>query len=94
MSIGRSIKSLRTARGISQKDLAHAAGISPETLRKVERDKSHPLKTTLEKITRELDVPLSVLYLGAIDPAEVPQHKRGMTLHLLEALKKYLLDEL
>lgn len=68
MRLGRSIKLCRTQRGISQSDLARAAGVSASYMSLLEKEKRDPPLSTLEDIAAALRVPLSVLiFLGADD---------------------------
>jgi transcriptional regulator with XRE-family HTH domain len=51
---------LREQRGMSQEDLAHAAKLSVKTISRLEKGGGHPGRpTTLARIAKALDVPLS-----------------------------------
>ena len=53
-SIGRSVIRRRIAAGLSQKDLAERAGVSVETLSRIERGRHRPQPATLEKLEQVL----------------------------------------
>ena len=53
-SIGRSIVRHRRRLGLTQVELAHRAGIRPETLNRIEQGKVSPSIRTVEKIDRAL----------------------------------------
>lgn len=54
-SLARKIIRRRRAIGLTQSDLAKRAGIHPETLNRIERAKSSPAVTTVEKIVDALE---------------------------------------
>jgi DNA-binding XRE family transcriptional regulator len=54
VSIARSILRERRAAGLTQVELARAAGIRPETLNRIEKGKHAPSVATIEKIERAL----------------------------------------
>ena len=54
-SLARKIIRRRRAAGITQAELAKRAGIRPETLNRIERGKSSPEVSTVEKIVRALE---------------------------------------
>ncbi len=55
-ALGAAIRELRTERGISQEDLAHAAGVTTGTLSVIERGKSNPAWGTVKRIAAALGV--------------------------------------
>lgn len=60
-ALGEAIRQLRTARGITQEDLAHDAQITTSTLSVIERGASNPGWATVRRIARALDVPSAEL---------------------------------
>lgn len=75
--IGRSLHRARVARGLSQEDLAYAAGLSRYTYQKFEKgesrpgDPANPHLRTLAAIGGALGIPLAQLLPGWI-PRVVP----------------------
>jgi transcriptional regulator with XRE-family HTH domain len=60
-ALGAAIRQLRLERGISQEDLAHAAGVTTGTLSIIERGRSNPTWGTVREIARALEVSVSQL---------------------------------
>ena len=61
MSVGTAIRLVRTARQMSQKELARRVDCSAGYLSMIENDKKNPSLKTLEQIAVGLDVPVSFL---------------------------------
>jgi transcriptional regulator with XRE-family HTH domain len=93
MSLGARIRRLR-AGAFSQRELAEAAGVSIDVIRKLEQEVRHTASiTTLQKIARALDVDLATLFGG---PASFPSADPGRgTVAIRQALTPVdgLLDE-
>ena len=67
MNLGNAIKICRVHRGLTQAQLAKAAGISLSYLSLLEHDKRDANVSTLEAIARGLGIPLSLLFFLASD---------------------------
>ena len=65
---GVAIRELRAALGISQADLAAAAGVDRTALWRIERDKAQPRPPTLRKIADRLGVPLDAISHMVTEP--------------------------
>jgi transcriptional regulator with XRE-family HTH domain len=55
-ALGEAIRQLRNKRGLSQEDLAHAAGVTTGTISAIERGNSNPTWGTVKSIAKALDV--------------------------------------
>ena len=55
---GEAIKQLRQERGLSQEEVAHAAGVATSTVSRIERASIEPRAAALEKIAKGLGVTL------------------------------------
>jgi transcriptional regulator with XRE-family HTH domain len=66
-TFGRSIRSLRKQRGLSQEDLAEASGLSRNYISDIERGVRNPSLLAVIGISRALRVPLRDL-LGDVEP--------------------------
>ena len=66
--IGRTLRALRTERGLSLGELARAAGLSKSILARIESDGGNPSVETLWRLSLALGVPLGSL-LGGDDDA-------------------------
>lgn len=60
-ALGKAIKKLREARGLTQEELATRAGTTVGTVSRMEASKSAPAWATVMHITRALDVSLAEL---------------------------------
>lgn len=93
MDIGSAIKSIRTRKKITQKDLAAKCGISANALCSIEKNISFPTKETINKICDALEIPVSYLLFFSITEEDVPAEKLGMFNVLKEPIQKILIDE-
>ena len=93
MDIGSAIKSIRTRKKITQKDLAAKCGISANALCSIEKNTSFPTKETINKICDALEIPVSYLLFFSITEEDVPAEKLGMFNVLKEPIQKILIDE-
>ena len=59
--LGNNIKAYRTAKGWSQEELAHLAGMTPAHLGHIERGEGNPTLLTLLSISKALQIDLSEL---------------------------------
>ena len=55
-ALGEAIRQLRNKRGLSQEDLAHAAGVTTGTVSTIERGNSNPPWGTVKRIAQALGV--------------------------------------
>jgi transcriptional regulator with XRE-family HTH domain len=60
--LGRHIKSLRKARGMSQERLAEKSGLSADSIRRLEHGSFSPSLETLGKLCAGLDLLMSTLF--------------------------------
>jgi XRE family transcriptional regulator, regulator of sulfur utilization len=76
MDIGQTILRVRKEKGIKQKDLAKGAGISPTYLSQIEKGQRVPRMDILEKISAEINIPLSILSFLSLDIDSIPEDKK------------------
>jgi transcriptional regulator with XRE-family HTH domain len=76
MDIGQTILRVRKEKGIKQKDLAKGAGISPTYLSQIEKGQRVPRLDVLEKISAEINIPLSILSFLSLDVESIPEDKK------------------
>lgn len=88
-TIGRTIRVLRAASGISQKDLAERAGIKPNYLSLVESGKREPSVSVLRTISQELHVPMSFLFWESTNGSN---HDDGKQDQIVDKIKQLLLE--
>ena len=75
--VGRNIKRVRVAKGVSQEQLAFDASVDRSYLGGVERCDENPSVDTLDKIAAVLDVPLAELFLPIEPAATTPGLRPG-----------------
>lgn len=63
MSVGSKIKETRQKMGITQKELAHRLGTSPQNLAQYENGKRNPKLETIKKIATALNVPIKNFFI-------------------------------
>lgn len=68
MTLGNAIKLIRTARGLTQRELASQLQISANYLSLVEGDKREPSLTFLNRLAAKLKVPIAMLFLFQNEP--------------------------
>lgn len=77
MNLANKIIELRKKKGISQRELAQIAGLSPTYISMVENGKKSPTLKSLEKISNALDIPFPILSFLALDPeVDIKPEKR------------------
>ena len=88
MNYGRAIRIIRTARGLSQKDLARRAKIDASYVSILERGTRAPTTRTLEALAEALHAPLYLLLLIASDEPDL----KGISTEEAAKLGKQLLE--
>jgi len=63
-------------KGLKQKALAEKLGISPNYLSSVENDKREPSLSFIKLVSKELDVPVSFLFLDNIDEGNMSEEQK------------------
>lgn len=66
LALGRAIRTLRAARGLSQRDLARRAALTPSFLSLVEMGKRKPSLAVTGRIAEALDMPTEALFWEAV----------------------------
>lgn len=92
MNIGTAIKRIRKQKGLNQLDLSEKAGITQTALSQIESGKKSPNTRTVEKISEALQIPVSLLYLLAIEDNDVPDSKKDDFQKLFPKLRDFVLD--
>ena len=93
MNLGESIKAIRKAKRMKQKNLAAAAGISANALRNIEAGYSIPSMATLKRLRQALDVPMSYILVFSVTEDDVAEDKRTIFRQLMPVLKEFLLPK-
>lgn len=85
--IGRRIRELRKARGISLSELAHRASVGKATLSALESGTRNPTIETLYAITAQLNVPLAAVLADPGAGAAETVHGEAVSAQLLETFE-------
>jgi transcriptional regulator with XRE-family HTH domain len=72
MNIGKTIIKARKAKGISRKQLAEGLGVSYETVRQWEINKTHPRHKLYEPLAQKLGMDVAQLLTGQTPTTERP----------------------
>lgn len=70
-ALASTIRTMREARGMTQEDLAHQAGITTGTLSKIERGRANPSWTTVDRIAQALGTTIALL-AAAVEGLSAP----------------------
>lgn len=88
MKVGKTLKLIRILKGLKQKELADKLGISPNYLSSVENDKREPSLSFIKLVSKELDVPVSFLFLDNIDEETMSEEQKA----IYQKLKSLLVE--
>ncbi len=88
MNYAKAIRTIRAARGLSQKDLAARLKIDPSYVSLIEAGKRVPSISVLEDISKALDVPIYLLMLLSSEKDDL----RGISEDDAKSLGKQLLE--
>lgn len=92
MDVGQKITKYRKERGMTQKELAFKASISPVMLNQYEKGKRKPKKENTLKIAKALYIPAKWLHddYDFVDPNEnISEEQKAHDIQQLEVLKKH-----
>lgn len=62
LMIGKKVQAFRIARGMTLRELADKAGITPSMLSQIERDLANPSISTLKSISKVLSIPIFLFF--------------------------------
>jgi XRE family transcriptional regulator, regulator of sulfur utilization len=91
MNLGLAIKTVRKQLGVTQGQLSKKTAISQTSLSKIEGGTT-PSQKNLNKICKALDVPPSVIYMLAMEHADIPTGKRKIYDLLFPSIKNLALQ--
>lgn len=94
MNIGEAFRTLRKAKGLTQKQVAERAGISNNAVSLIEKNETMPHKETIKKLSDALGVPTSYWLFFAIDREDVGEDKRVVFDQLHGMFKDFLKSNL
>lgn len=85
--IGKTIKFLRTAKGLKQSDLAERVKVSTNYISLIENNKREPSLSFLKELASNLDIPVSMLFLELdMSKKEVSPQERDLLLKMRDLM--------
>ena len=78
MNIGLAIKAIRKKLAITQYELAEKCELSQTSLSQIETGVKRPSQRTISKVCSVLDIPESIIYIVAMQEADVPPSKKSV----------------
>jgi transcriptional regulator with XRE-family HTH domain len=93
MNYGKAIRTARSIADRSQEDVAKAASINRSYLSSIESGRRLPSITTLENITKALNIPMHLLRLLGLEKGDVAPSQEEQIKSLGVELTKLLLQE-
>jgi XRE family transcriptional regulator, regulator of sulfur utilization len=92
MNIGQSIKKLRKERlpHLTQGEYASTIGITQTYLSQIESGKKKPSTDLLEKIAKDFDMPLPIIFWYGIEEQDVRESKKEYFLFLKPSIDKLI----
>lgn len=89
MTIGDTIRMFRTYNGLTQAELAAAAGVSDVTISKVEGNKVIPSTKHLKAIGKALGTPVALMLLFTLGTEKIPAEKWNDYIFLINSLRSF-----
>lgn len=83
LQIGLKIKSCRTDRGMTMKELAEQAQITPSMLSQIEKGQANPSLNTIRLLSKALDVPMFRFFMDEVS-VENDVVRRDKRKHIIE----------
>ena len=85
--IGKTIKFLRTTKGLKQSDLAEQVNVSKNYISLIENNKREPSLSFLKELASKLDIPVSLLFLELdMNKKEVNPQERDLLLKMRDLM--------
>lgn len=76
MDLGTIIKNTRKQQGQTQNEFAESCGISQTYLSQIENNAKEPNLSTLKEISKNLEIPLPILFFLSLNEEDIPEEKR------------------
>jgi transcriptional regulator with XRE-family HTH domain len=76
MDLGKTIKTLRKQKDMTQDVFADKCEITQTYLSQIENNQKEPNLSILKKISEKLDVPLPIIFYLSMNNEDVPEEKR------------------
>jgi len=89
MKIGKTIKLIRTLKGLKQKELSEKINVSHNYLSAVENGKKEPSLIFLNKLSEELNVPMSFFFIENVDRSSMTKEQIDLFLKFKDLVLEY-----
>lgn len=76
MDLGTIIKNTRKQQRQTQNEFAESCGISQTYLSQIENNAKEPNLSTLKEISKNLEIPLPILFFLSLNEEDIPEEKR------------------
>lgn len=76
MDLGTIIKNTRKQQRQTQNKFAESCGISQTYLSQIENNAKEPNLSTLKEISKNLEIPLPILFFLSLNEDDIPEEKR------------------
>ena len=76
MNLGNTIKELRLKKGLKQNEFAQICSITQSYLSNIESDRKEPTISLLQEISKNLGIPLPIIFFLSMDVNDVSEEKR------------------
>ena len=93
MKIGKAIKQLREQKGMSQKDLAKKVKRCTTIVSHWEQGVRYPHSSSLEALSKVLDVPIPYLILSSLEEDDFPKNKKILYKTMLQPLLRAVQEQ-
>jgi transcriptional regulator with XRE-family HTH domain len=90
MDLGSTIKNLRKQRKQTQDEFATRCGITQTYLSQIENNLKEPNMSVLDEISKQLKIPLPLLFFFSMTDSDIPENKRKDFMTLAPALKSFI----
>ena len=74
--LGARLRAVREALGLTQEQFAEVAGVVDQSISDYENGRSQPSRSRLERLARQLQVPVSIFREGGPDPRQAVERAR------------------
>ena len=92
MKLGKAIKEIRVKKGVKQNDFAQICSITQSYLSNIESDRKEPTISILKEISKNLGVPLHIIFLFAVEDSDIPTDKTPEFKVVMNIIEKLLIE--
>jgi transcriptional regulator with XRE-family HTH domain len=90
MDLGTTIKNLRKQGGQTQTEFATICGITQTYLSQIENNQKEPNLSVLAEISKQLNIPVPILFFLSLNEEDVPANKRQTFMIMAQPIKSFI----